>query len=472
VADCSVELVDEDLSAVPVLAEGTWDAKAFRVERLCRHAEVPRLIDVSHLPERPGERSDLLTALERIADENRCQRPGEKALVAALGVAGGRGDFLRARELAGRLEAEYPRSLRLRDALHELAWRAYRATRFDDAADYFNRSGDAYRAADLRADLGDLPGALALIEPHLGEANLAEFTVRKLLDRGDLETALRIAEPYVEKDRVAPLAVEAAVRLGREVPAAWRDKGAGTPAGRWYLAESAYRAFLSKPDAGALAALRETYAKIRTGGDWTSSVAAWWREATALERFDDHEAAERAFAACLELAHDMHVVSDAALGCRERRDDVTALLPIRGPPQPVDVDALRAKVEHSRWSSDFEMLGRRLLAANHVGEAALVLELASQEYPQPASARVALGFARLLLGDPQQARALYEQALHDDPRDTHAHANLAALLCRFGDVEGSRAELAKVTPSEALAGSDVDPLWERCRKGALSGTAR
>jgi Flp pilus assembly protein TadD len=68
----------------------------------------------------------------------------------------------------------------------------------------------------------------------------------------------------------------------------------------------------------------------------------------------------------------------------------------------------------------------------------------------------------LFQGEPMLARAAFAKALEADPGYDKAHANLAALRCRYGDVEGARKELAQVK-DQNLRGSDVDPEWRACK---------
>jgi Flp pilus assembly protein TadD len=75
----------------------------------------------------------------------------------------------------------------------------------------------------------------------------------------------------------------------------------------------------------------------------------------------------------------------------------------------------------------------------------------------------ALGYAFLLSGDAQAARAEYGRALEADPTLDKARANLAALHCRFADVEGARREAAVIKDVASLASPDVDPEWKTCK---------
>jgi Flp pilus assembly protein TadD len=80
-----------------------------------------------------------------------------------------------------------------------------------------------------------------------------------------------------------------------------------------------------------------------------------------------------------------------------------------------------------------------------------------------ASAHSALGYALLLEGDAAAARAEYARALEADPTFDKARANLAALRCRYFDVEGARREVSVLKDPQALTGADVDPEWRSCK---------
>ncbi len=77
-------------------------------------------------------------------------------------------------------------------------------------------------------------------------------------------------------------------------------------------------------------------------------------------------------------------------------------------------------------------------------------------------AHATLGLLLVKLGEPQLAMGAYKRALELDGRDEKTRANAAALMCKYGDVEGAKKELARVksTPS----GPDVDPDYMRCRR--------
>ena len=110
-----------------------------------------------------------------------------------------------------------------------------------------------------------------------------------------------------------------------------------------------------------------------------------------------------------------------------------------------------------------EALGLAYLDARQYGLAQLSLGRATEVQENRASAQNALGIALLYQGDPMAARAAYAKALESDPGYDKAHANLAALHCRYGDVEGARKELGLVKNPAAVQGSDVDPDWRACR---------
>ncbi len=98
-----------------------------------------------------------------------------------------------------------------------------------------------------------------------------------------------------------------------------------------------------------------------------------------------------------------------------------------------------------------------------MGQAQLTLSRATELQETRASAQNALGIALLYQGEPMLARAAYDKALEADPAYDKARANLAALKCRYGDVEGARKELAQVKNPASVHGSDVDPDWRACK---------
>ena len=110
-----------------------------------------------------------------------------------------------------------------------------------------------------------------------------------------------------------------------------------------------------------------------------------------------------------------------------------------------------------------EKLGLAWLAARELGLAELTLSRAAELEEGRASAHSALGWALLLRGDSMGARMAYGRALDADPTFDKARLNLAALKCRFGDVEGARREVGVVKDTSGHQGPDVDDGWRTCK---------
>ena len=99
-----------------------------------------------------------------------------------------------------------------------------------------------------------------------------------------------------------------------------------------------------------------------------------------------------------------------------------------------------------------------------MNDAQLSLNRAIELEENRATAHSALGYVFLLQGDPMGARAEYGRALEADPTYEKARANLGALKCRYGDLEGAKRELSVIKDSGGVAGPDVDPEWKTCNR--------
>jgi Flp pilus assembly protein TadD len=130
---------------------------------------------------------------------------------------------------------------------------------------------------------------------------------------------------------------------------------------------------------------------------------------------------------------------------------------------PPDFGALQKAVETKMDAASFEALGEAYLSAQKPQMAQLVLQRALELEDGRAGAHSALGYARLLQGDAIQARGEYGKALDADPTFDKARVNLAALRCRFGDVQGAKRDLSVVRSPNSVVGADVDPAWRSCR---------
>jgi tetratricopeptide (TPR) repeat protein len=277
--------------------------------------------------------------------------------------------------------------------------------------------------------------------------------------------------------------------------------GAGEDAakGLWYIGDMLYRQFKLIPSdkieemVGALQQMKGVFTQASSMGSAEWAVASMWRlgngvshiadvvEATPVpaglkpaeieqfraavkEQVDPLKAqAEGAYATCIARAESLEVFSPAAVGCRKKVDE--AVNPLRGPPpeRPFAAEELQKKAETTQNAVDFEALGEGYLAAFQINNAILNLNRAMELEDGRATVHSALGYALLLSGDPSGARAEYARALEADPTLDKARANLAALHCRYFDIEGARRELSVIKDASLLGAADVDPEWKTCK---------
>ncbi len=189
------------------------------------------------------------------------------------------------------------------------------------------------------------------------------------------------------------------------------------------------------------------------------------RAAIAKQADEVRKGGDEAFDACVKKAKELEVYSPFTLGCRTRKDVDPRLASPPGvaPLGGEKLAKLRAVLEKNNADvAALEGIGRAYLEAGDLRRARLAFTRIIELDENRGSAHGALGFVMSRLGEPGLAHQALKKAVELDPRDEKAHANLAALMCRFGDVEGAREELSRVR--SALAGPDVDPGYQACRK--------
>ncbi len=476
------------------------------------------------------ETGDVITGLLKVADENKGQEIGEKALYGAFSAARDKRDLRQEREIGERFIKEYQKSQFVSDVMITLGRHAAEAGRFDDAAQYFEQIGKQFAgeatgldsliaSARLRMAMGDLAGAIKVLDTSLEQAGPRKTEVLVMLAQTQMKMkapakARATAEQVMRLDKANAAAaaiimevaasspgerVEPLVALMTPVANAPNAGGDDVAKGLWYVAEILFRQFKAIPadkledKVAALQQLQGIYQQAAGMGSAEWAVASLWRIGASLQHIADiveatpvpaglkpaeieqfreavkqqvdplKEQANGAFETCVNRAEQLEVFSAAVVGCRKKVEDASS--PLRGPPgeRPVNVDELKKKAETSQGAADFEALGLAYLGAGQVNNAILNLNRTIEIEDARASAHNALGWAFLLTGDANAARAEYGRALDSDPTYEKARANLAALRCRFFDKEGAQRELSVVKDVSALAGPDVDPEWKACR---------
>ncbi len=476
------------------------------------------------------ETGDVITGLLKVADENKGQEIGEKALYGAFAAAREKRDLRKEREIGERFVKEYAKSQFLSDVMITLGRHAAEAGRFADAAGYFEQMGKQFAgdstgldsllsSAKLRQAMGDYPGAIKVLETTIEQAGARKAEVLVQLAQAHMKMkapakARATAEQALKVDKTNAAAaaivmevaaanpnekVEPLVAMMTAVTNSPNGTGDEAAKGLWYLGDILYRQFKAIPadkiddKVPALQQMQGVFQQAGAMGSAEWAVAAAWRignglahiadvvEATPvpaglkpaeIEQFraavkqqvDPLKAnAESAYRTCVSRAESLEVFSPAVIGCRKKVDEVAN--PLKGAPaeRAVNVEELQKKAEISQNAADFEALGLAYLGAFQVNNAILNLNRAAELEDARAGVHSALGYAYLLSGDSQAARAEYGRALDADPTLDKARANLAALHCRYFDVEGAKREIAVLKDLGALTAPDVDPEWKTCK---------
>lgn len=374
-------------------------------------------------------------------------------------------------------------------------------------------------AARLRLALGELREAVKNLEAAADSAGARKAEVLALLAQTRLKLqepakARAVAEQALKLDKENPAAAAVlsevvAASAGEkpdqlvEVLSAVANGPNGqtedTAKGLWHLGEMLYRAYKALPSekleekVAALQQLEGVYTQAAQMGSPEWAVASLWRVALSYQHLADaveatplpqglsaaqveqfraavkkqvaplKERAEGAFKTCLSRAVQLEVFTPAVIGCRKRAESAPSPIPPAPEPRPAQLEEQKKKVEAQLDAASFESLGLSYLKAFQLSLAQLALSRAVELEDQRASAHSALGYALLLQGDAQGARAEYGRALDADPTFEKARANLAALKCRFADPEGAKRELSVLKELAVLAGPEVDPEWRACR---------
>jgi tetratricopeptide (TPR) repeat protein len=470
------------------------------------------------------ETGDVIQGLLKVADENKGTEMGEKALYGAFTAAREKRDLGRQRELATRLSADYPKSQFLSDVLLTVGRNSAEAAAFTEAAGWFEQVGQKlgtdFAAVDgwltgarLRLALGQYNEAARNLEAAAGVAGARKAEVLTLLAEArlkqkDYARARTAAEEALKLDKTSaaaaaivaevqattaptesPDALITTLTAAVQGPNGQTEEGAR---GLWFLGEILYRAFKDTPadkledKVAALQALEGVYTQASAMGSPDWAVASLWRvglayghmgetlestpgsgaEAQALKQQGAalRTRSEELLKACLTRAEQFEVFNAAVVGCRTRSETAALPVPAPGTPaQPSALEELRKKAEAALNAEALEALGLGYLEARQYGMAQLTLGRVTELQDTRAVAHNALGWALLNQGDAMAAREAYGRALDADPTYAKARLNLAALRCRFGDLEGARRELSVLKDVAALTGPDVDAGWKACK---------
>lgn len=374
-------------------------------------------------------------------------------------------------------------------------------------------------SARLRSAMGDFPGAVKVFEAAVEQAGARKGEVLVLLAQTHLKMkapakARATAEQALKVDKTNPAAaaivaevaatsgmaekIEPLVAMMTAVTNSPNGVGDDAARGLWFLGDILYRQFKAisgdkiEEKVAALQQMQPVFQQAASMGSPEWAVASLWRIGNGLQHIADavettpapaglkpaeieqfraavkaqvdplKANANNAFATCVSRAESLEVFSTAAIGCRKKLDEVPSPLKAAPPERAVNVEELQKKAETNQAAGDFEALGLAYLGAGQLSHAILNFNRAIELDDSRASAHSALGYSLLLNGDPAAARAEYGRALEADPTFDRARVNLAALKCRFLDLEGAKREIS-VVKDTALSGPEIDPEWRTCK---------
>ncbi|MBL8915699.1 MAG: tetratricopeptide repeat protein [Archangium sp.] len=270
------------------------------------------------------ETGDVITGLLKVADENKGQEIGEKALYGAFAAAREKRDLRKEREIGDRFVKEYAKSQFISDVMLTLGRHAAEAGRFQDAAAYFEQMGRQFAgdstgldsmlaSARLRTAMGDFPGAIKVLETTVEQAGARKAEVLVLLaqtymkmkspskGRATAEQALK-----VDKTNAAAAAIVAEVAAGNPgekiepliammTTVTNSPNGVGDDAakGLWYVGDMLYRQFKAIPSdkiedkIAALQQLQGVFSQAAAMGSAEWAVASLWRIGNGLQHIVD-----------------------------------------------------------------------------------------------------------------------------------------------------------------------------------------
>jgi tetratricopeptide (TPR) repeat protein len=352
----------------------------------------------------------------------------------------------------------------------------------------YKRHGEvALRMADVKLKSGDTAGALAAADEVLradpGNARAAAILGHALLDSGrsaEAETRLNaLTKPILKSSRGSGAEADAAAEVF------------------FLLGEALYKDFNAIPSsdlekkAGQVGVLEQAYtAAARLGaGNWAvgglyrlgmaystlaqdvlkTPIPAGTDPAQVKQILEQQNQAlqgkaDEMFGACVRKARDLEVYNAFALGCAQKSAvDEHMGEGGGGSADPGKVAALREAIaKNANDTGALDELGGVYLAAGDARRARLTFVRDSEVDGTRAQPLVGAGMALAKQGQFTDAHDAFAKAIELDPQSDLAHADMAALRCRFGDAEGAKAELAKIH-----AAPDPSPLldadWSRCK---------
>jgi tetratricopeptide (TPR) repeat protein len=459
---------------------------------------------------------DVVSGLEKIANNSKDQSVAAKALQGAMLAAREKGQWDKELELVRRLVSEYPDLAKENDFELQVAQRALETARFAEASEWFEQAAqslegkkavDALRTAgSLALAMGDLERGSNVLESIAGKisklekADLYAELAEAWLAADDLKRAEQCAKRAfgADKSNARAAAVLAQVHSEEQdsvAEALATADGESAARGLWHLVEPQFESFTRidslEQKVAAFGELEQAYSQVIGKGSAEYTVASLWRLGLAFQNLASSllevpvpkdvdpaefraatqqqadplkERAESTFALCAQKADQQGVFSEAAAGCRTKSAEVK-VTSFKMAPKPGKIaipEEVQRKIDLRKDANALSAVATLWLDKGNPAMARLAFARALEADKSIGAAHTGLGYALLRLGEPSLAAAAYREALTVDPSNAIAHGNLAALKCRFGDFEGARVELDQVTDKGVLKGPTADPEWKGC----------
>ncbi|MEW6432832.1 MAG: tetratricopeptide repeat protein [Myxococcota bacterium] len=270
------------------------------------------------------ETGDVITGLLKVADENKGQEIGEKALYGAFTAAREKRDLRKEKEIGERFIGEYPKSQFLSDVMLTLGRHAAESGRFDDAAAYFEQMGKQFAgdstgldsllaSARLRIAMGDFPGAVKVLETTIEQAGARKAEVLVQLAQVQMKMkapakARSTAEQALKLDKTNATAAAIIAEVAASTPGEKVEpliammttitnspNGVGDDAakGLWYVGDMLYRQYKAIPadkvedKVAALQQLQGVFQQAASMGSAEWAVASLWRIGNGLAHIAD-----------------------------------------------------------------------------------------------------------------------------------------------------------------------------------------
>jgi tetratricopeptide (TPR) repeat protein len=182
--------------------------------------------------------------------------------------------------------------------------------------------------------------------------------------------------------------------------------------------------------------------------------------------------ADEMFNTCVRKARDLEVYNAFALGCVQKGpvDESSGGSSGGGSADQGRVSTFREQLSKNPNDIDaLENLGATYLQAGDYHRALLTYTREVQVNGTKGSAYAGIGMSHEKMGELGDAHDAFAKALDVDPTDDLSHADMAGLKCRFGDIEGAKAELSKLHGAPTQVTPVLDPNWSACGSASAHG---